>query len=532
MTSIQDSDFRPVRSEADVRDLSKGNGKSRREQKLGVEEEIFSFDAATLAPANAEQNIAQFEALRNIKPSHEPCNAQLEHISDAYTYGEMHKVLDQMMHQRAVINAANEKIGLVRGPFSSIPHITGAEAFSNMIQATDKDHKRGERQRLLMSIFPKAVKGSPDYPVLNTALHYTTGMSNMDEDLEKGRRIQFLMPFLLILNENRSPFNAAHERRQKLGEIFSQSIDSRKGLGERGCVDVNYFIANNGEELASLKFQDTIRNQMMAYYGLALDTNGITVPEFRVRDADKETLVQFKSFIEQDSGLGHRTNFYMARSQRWNWLKTKNLFDQDGNASDLLQERRDFDPGIHQIHTMTLILAAIDFNDDVASAVDDLLADFGFDADKWGDNGLSLVQKSLESAYFRGNENYHNSDQYMDITFGNGRMRDFSKKFSEIMEEHYKNTQYSRYLEPMRYIIETGRTDAQVARDLIRSPEDNLPFMRSFDPKWFENPMTCLGMLEESGAFREYQKTPDTPQNVANDVLQFPNMRDSAAGPG
>jgi hypothetical protein len=84
----------------------------------------------------------------------------------------------------------------------------------------------------------------------------------------------------------------------------------------------------------------------------------------------------------------------------------------------------------------------------------------------------------------------------------------------------------------MRYIIETGRTDAQVARDLIRSPDDNLPFMRNFDPKWFETPTACLGMLEDRGEFREFRKSAPAHPIVANDVVQFPNMKDSAAGPG
>ncbi|MFP4313923.1 MAG: hypothetical protein ACLFR0_06325, partial [Alphaproteobacteria bacterium] len=130
---------------------------------------------------------------------------------------------------------------------------------------------------------------------------------------------------------------------------------------------------------------------------------------------------------------------------------------------------------------------------------------YGFDAAKHDDNGFALLQDSLNSAYYRGNEAFHGTTEYMNIRYGNGNMKKFAQQFFDIIEDFYKDydarygTKMVEALEPMRYIVQTGRTDAQVAAELIKSPEDNLPFIQEFDPSWFLRPTECLGTLHEKG---------------------------------
>jgi hypothetical protein len=499
MTSIQDRDFRQVRGHKSVEDLSRGNPDYV--GSFGVEEEAFYLDSNTLDEMNDAQNKKLFKEVGF--GSVEPDAAQAEHVSEPKTLQTIQHLFEQMQSQRQRLYNVCENIGVSRNPFSTVPHVDGHMALKNIIKPSEEDKTRGVRQRLLMSAFGAANPGSPYYPVLNTALHYTTAVRDMDDDLVKGRRAQFLMPFLLTLMENRSPFNAGSNK-GLLSATFNQAMAARLDLGSRGGIDDNYFLASSGEELSRLKFDEVMHTEMFAYYRPAVNENGETVSEFVPIDARKEKMVKFGDLA--GTPLGYRTQYYMARSQKWKWLKTKNIFDDKGNGRELLQERRDFDPGIHQLQTMTLILAAIDHDEGVANAVDDLLSVYGFDAAKHDDNGFALLQNSLASAYYRGNEAFHGTTEYMNIRYGNGNMQEFGKQFMKIMDEFY--AQYDKThgadmvskLNPMRYIIETGRTDAQVAAELIKTPDDNLPFIREFDHVWFLEPTKCLGLLQEEGA--------------------------------
>ncbi|MFP4313803.1 MAG: hypothetical protein ACLFR0_05690, partial [Alphaproteobacteria bacterium] len=354
MTSIQDRDFSPVKNEKSVKDLSSVT--RRFNGSFGVEEEAFYLDAQTLNQMEDARNKKLFKEV-GFPMSVEPNAAQAEHVSAPEQLATLQRLLDQMQYKRERIYEVCEGMGVKRNPFSSMPHVDGASALKNMIKSSIEDPTRGVRQRLLMGAFGAANRGSPYYPVLNTALHYTTSVRDMDEDLEKGRRAQFLMPVLLTMLENRSPFNVGSNK-GLLSSTFNQAMAARLDLKHRGGIDENYFIANSGEELAQLKFHEVMETEMFSYYRPKVNDKGEVESEFVPIDARKEKTPKFKELV--DTPLGFRTQYYMARSQKWKWLKTKNLFDEKGASHTLLQERRDFDPGIHQLQTMTLILAAVD----------------------------------------------------------------------------------------------------------------------------------------------------------------------------
>lgn len=504
MTSIQDRDNTPVGSIQDVADLYQAT--SNYNASFGIEEEAFYLIRDTLSQITDAMNKKLFADTemgeQGFSLSPEPNAAQAEHVSEPQTLNTIIKLFEEMQLKRTRINEIMKDMNAMRCPFSTMPHITGDQAFENIIKPSEDDPERGVRQRFLMQAFFRAMPDSPYYPILNTALHYTTAVKDMDDDLEKGRRAQFLMPFLLTLMENRSPHNKVGGA---LSKVFNQSMQPRLSLGVRGGIDNNYFQANSGEELAQLKFEDVLNTEMMAHYSFGFLRTKNSVPKFNVTDATVKTLPKYSDFLGKGR-LGNRTNFLMARSQQWKWLKTKNLFDSEtGQAHTLLQERRDFDPGIHQLQTMTLILAALDHGDSVAEQVDDLLKKYGFDESKWDDNGLMLLENSLKSAFYRGNEAFHGTTEFMNIRYGNGNMHEFAREFMRIIDVFYKYLDYktgsklSAKLKPMRYIVDTGRTDAQVAAELIKSPDANLPFIREFNPEWFEQQEQCLGLLQESG---------------------------------
>lgn len=532
MTAVQDKDFRPVHSQDDVADLYQGNPNFNNMGRMqGVEEEAFYLTSTSFAQIDDNTNKALFDAV-DFDMSVEPCAAQAEHVSAPHSFAEIAKIMSQMQEQREKLYAACEKLGIVRSPFSTIPHVSGQEAYDNMIKPSEKDRKRGVRQRLLMQAFGETNTKSPYYPILNTALHYTTSVRDMQDDLEKGRRAQFLMPFLLTVMENRSPFGLI-DGTKGLTDTFNQSMHSRLRLEHRGGVDKNYFLANDGEELAALKYREVLETEMFSYYAPVIGAEELEA-EFTPLFASTQKLPRFEQLM--NGPLGFRTQFYMARSQQWKWLKTKNLVDKDtGNANELLQERRDFDPGIHQINTMTLVLAAIDNSDDVAREVDALLSRYGLDASQHADNGLALLQDSVNSAYHRGDAAFHGTTEYMDIRYGNGNMREFGREFIKIIDTFYRKvdaqnhntTDFSAMLEPLRYIVKTGRTDAQVARDMIKRPEDNMAYMAAHDPAWFLEPTKCVGMLAEDGEFTmssNRKRGSYTPANDSTAASSGPDM--------
>lgn len=510
MTAIQDRDFRSVHTKDDVADLYHGNPRHDENGRMfGVEEEAFYHNNTNLGQIDDGQNKALFAGV-DFGMSVEPNAAQAEHVSAPQKFTGLMKVLEQMQQQREGLYAACEKLDIARCAFSSMPHVDGEQALGNLIRPSADDPTRGVRQMLLMGAFGAANPGSPYYPVLNTALHYTTSIRDMDDDLVKGRRAQFLMPFLLTVTENRSPFSLI-DGKKGLTQTFNHSMHARLNLGRRGGIDENYFLADSGNDLAELKYQEVLDTKMFSYYRPQVGLHEIEAT-FTPVDAHTHTLKSFGEMM--DTPLGFRTQFYMARSQQWKWLKTKNLLDEDGNAKELLQERRDFDPGIHQIQTMTLVLAAIDNDDGVAAAVDDLLKRYGLSADLHADNGLALLKDSTSSAYHRGDVAFHGTDDYTNIRYGNGNMRDFGREFIKIVDAFYRKvdaanqnaTDFSARLEPLRYIIETGRTDAQVARDMVKAPEDNMAYMAAHDPKWFLEPNKTVGMRADDGEFAIHSK--------------------------
>lgn len=501
MTTVNTEDRRIVEGRETVKDLFRGNPDFKR--KMGVEEEVLWLKEGTLDQMDDSQNIAMFNAVR-FDMSQEPCAAQIEHVSRPQSFERMMKILKQMHHQRDRLHDVGEQLGVFRSPFSTMAHVTGPEAMNNLIQATEDNPMRGHRQRLLMSVFGAAVDGNPYYPVMNTALHFTVGVKDMNEDLEMGRRAQFLMPFLFLLMENR-PDHTAERQRMGLKYTFNQSMHSRIMM-ERGGIDALYFQANSGEELAELKYNDILDTGLMMYYTDKPNEKGIPETTAKIIDKRERDLMVFRNAM--GSTLATRRNYTMARTQQWRWLKTKNLYDKKtGDATDLLQERRDFDPGIHQLQTMTLILAAIDFQPDIAGQVDALLSKFGLDAAQHDDNGFDLLTRSMWSAYYRGNTSYHGTDEYFNIQYGNGKMKDFAKEFMQIMDDFYRDwdarhgTKYSAMLEPARYIAETGRSDAKVANTLIHDDKSLMEYTRNHDPAWFLQPDKCVGMYEEDGGF-------------------------------
>ncbi len=498
MTTLADQDYRPVRTLDDVKDLFAPVAKGPFERRFGMEEEIFFMDGQTMRPPSNDQSYKLFSSLEFDGKSCEPATTQIEHISKAIKPEDTGALLREMTQHCKRINEVGAQIGLTRSPFATLPHLERGDIADSLIRPTAEDPMRGVRQRHLMAAFPAALgRDAATYPIANTSVHYTVGVRDMEDDLIKGRRAEFLMPFILTVLENRPPYNDGVHSSYDAGRNRNHSMEARSKLGLRGGIDRNYFYARSADDLARLKFDDILRTPMFAFYKPETDAAGNKASVFSTLDAARQKIPTFKDMIGTD--LGFRSNFFMARSLCWRWLKSKNLYDENCNAHTMLQERRDVDPGIHQVQSMALILSAVDFNEEAAKATDELLRRYGLAADLWPDNGFEILQRSYDSALHRGDTNYHVSADYMDIPYGTGNMWEFAAEFLEILKGVHQSPELREALEPLEYIIETGNTDAQVLRRLIRSPEDLKPFMEQFDQKWFENPNTCLGLLAENG---------------------------------
>lgn len=512
MTTISDSDYRRVRGLEDVRDLFYPEVSGDFKPRCGTEEEGFYVYKDNLQPIKDATNVELVRRLKamGISTSPEPSPSQLEHVTDAYTYEELGKVCADMHEKRVAIHNVCESLGIMRVPMPSIPHVSSQQALSEYIQPTLDDKSRGVRQKGLMTgPFQSAVLSSEgyDYPVKNTVIHYTCGVRDMDEKLKNGRRKQFLQPAIILLMENRSPFDYGTKNRHTWKKDISQSMRARLVLGARGGIDNNYFNANTGDELAQLEYEDIISHPMFARYLPMKTESGSLKSDFELLTLGKQSVPSFAGLIEEGSELANRSNFLMARSLMWRWLKSKNTFENDAeqniNAIGLLLEVRDIDTGIFQADCTPLIYAPMDFDPDFAGQVDDLLAKYGFDSDNYDDNGLLMLERARFSAYYRGNERIHGNSDFLNIPYGSGNMHEFIKEFVDMLDQYYaKNIPQLRdQLRPLKYIAETGNTDAQIAKRLITNPSDNEGYLRAHDPAWMLEPSICLGERAEMGDF-------------------------------
>lgn len=153
-----------------------------------------------------------------------------------------------------------------------------------------------------------------------------------------------------------------------------------------------------------------------------------------------------------------------------------------------------FGVGLHQHQTALLVVGALAKDDVLAQTVDGLLAAFGFDPEN-----PEVARELLNQAYHAAR---NHDGKFFDIPYGTGTMREFAKKFADIIEPALDALGFEEEMIPLLTICRSGCTDGKVNRILFPELLDLLDYQKFYDPSVFENPNICGKILFEKDLSR------------------------------
>jgi hypothetical protein len=300
------------------------------------------------------------------------------------------------------------------------------------------------------------------------------------------------MPVLLMLMENRPPFIAGEKEDRHLGLL------ARQTLGERGLVPDIFFESRDAEDFVNRLYTRILNRPMFTWL------EGETYHS--VNDS-QQTPPSFEDLKAR--GLNTVSNALQALSMDWPFQKLAKIRSATGDIIGERLETRDIDPGNHQPFTAALAVLLPAMNPECAQEIDALLAAYGFDVANPAQS-REAFNKAVSAAINRG-------DRFLDIPYGVSTMAAFAKEYGRILQRHARSAGVEDYLDPLIHICETGRTDAKVLAERLKSYDDVLSFQKHYNPDIFRNPKFCMAQLDDRnllfGNWNRPQSQHGLPQN-------------------
>lgn len=456
MAEVNPRDLKLISKAEQVRSLYEGAGGDSR---AGLEIELSFFDPAK--PGLPVMSVAQNKKIRDsgneeagkIWIHNEPSSDFLEITSTAGGPDDLQKTLDDANAKIRALTDLAAKEGLKRSYFQQLPDKTSADLLASLVDVPR-----------YQTFF-----GPPRADMRDIAAYFTVSKSNQvsvsyrnpDHMLENIRRLYFLSPFLFLLTSNESGFDE--------GKAFTghAGMRHRASLKDRGLYPPYLFTARSGDEYIDAHIEHVFTNPLWTYY----DEEGAMV---RIPSGTWTSLRE----LEQ-RGLNTATNYFFSQTVLWPDVKIAALKDAQGEVSGHRFEARMFGVGIHQHQSAYLITAGLAFNPDFAEKTDALLREFGFAFEN------ADLRQHLEAAYKNAREN---KNRVFEIPYGTGNMKDFAKKFADLLEGAYAGSGFEEALGPVLAIARSGCTDAKINRLLFDTLDKAAAFQRDADPAIFENP--------------------------------------------
>lgn len=414
--------------------------------------------AQNIRVKNAANTVLGGDFVRN-----EPTGDMLEIGSAPGAPEDLKSILDDTNHKIRILTQEAAKAGMKRSYFQDLPHASAETLLKNLMDIP--------RYR--------AFFGPPRKDMWDVAAYFSVCKSNQvsvsyrdpDHMLENVRRLYILAPFLFMITDNSSAFA---EGRPVSGH---PGMQYRTALGRRGGVPDYVFTAQSGEEYVREHINHVMTNELFVYYN----------EEGELLRLPENEWLTFHDLRER--GLNTATNYFFSESVLWPDVKIAALKDESGQVINHRYESRMWGVGIHQHQSALLITAALAFNAAFSEKTDRLVSSFGFEA---GDAGQFRAR--LQNAYSSARE--HNG-AFLDSAYGTGRMNDFARRFSDLLEEAYDGQGFDAALAPILSICRTGLTDAKVNRLMFPALEEVNAFQRSYDPALFNDPERCALTLFE-----------------------------------
>jgi len=396
-----------------------------------------------------------------------------EIATEAYHLQDLPALMREITNTRRTIVDAALSMDLKPSPYAVLADYDHRTFLENIICPTPDHPQRGERQRAMLQGFAcHLTEESVDYPIQNSAIHVSHGARDLQHYYECYRRNAVLMPFLMMVNENRPPFIAGQK------QDTHQGIVARSALGQYGLVPPVIFQARDAEDFVSRYYDSLLSRPMLAYldgdHFRAATERGVTPPSFKQLS---------------DRGLNTLSNAFQAMSMDWPCLKLSKIRNAAGHILGDRLETRDIDPGGHQPYSAALSVLLPALDPGCGAAIDDLLAMHGFDL-----NHMSECHVPLTKAFVNANDR---GNLFLDVEYGLGTMQDFARGYAQIIKYYAKKHDVLNAAKPLLHICETGETDAKIlARDL-KTYDAVLNFQRNYNPELLRGGPTCLSLLRD-----------------------------------
>jgi hypothetical protein len=475
----------------------------------GAELEIFLMRRAAdgFERVSDYENFKLVEALKyNTGPygnepatpvSQEPEASQIETQSRAHRLGEIHFIGEEIAaHRASILRRARElevtaaereqvqtaltaqtsllrppssplyKGNLVACPFAIMPFSPRDAALVNIISARGHGQDYSDRPRIMVEAIQSILsREASKYPVSNIAVHFTHGARTMRHAFEMTRLQAALLPFFMVLTENRPPYAAESAQRilhhTGLKARLSLSTKTTMNAEQRGLLPDFMFAARDEHDFLNRMLDTVLNAPLLAYY----DHEGNFKP------APRDERITPLSM----NGLGPENvaQFELAMSEFWWSFKYKLPRGFDG----LFHELRDFDSGPEVVNNIALIGGMLALNDAARhDMINRLERKYGIPLLSDPETARRIIRQNLHGAYHRGNPKIHPDagDRHMLIPFGarGDTMLDFLRAdLLPMLELQYRRTAAADKLSNLRFVAQTGMTNTQLWYDTLKSPE-------------------------------------------------------------
>jgi hypothetical protein len=415
--------------------------------KMGVEVEMPLIKpgiAKPAIPAAAEMQALQAKLkAKGFDAQLEPAGV-IEYAGPPFYTRDTAALLKKMKADIGAFDAAAAEAGYERSPFSIVPTTTKEEALGNMVS----------RERLQVSL--KAMQEIFDdntlrLPMLTSSVQTSFSPKDAEEMFSMVYRAYALTPLLMAACNSSSGFIVNEDRKLDYlprGKYYL-------GYGDAGGISPAFLKAANGDEF--------IRNQIEAVFKapmhFAYDLNGGIIP------ASKDNRLTFEKLIQQ--GLNTQSNYELAETFLYNDVKVCNLRDEAGKTIGKRMEVRGADSGIDQPVMAVILSATLVPEGPAAKAFDALLKDYGFTGNPKTDAALFLASRKAV---------VENSDKFMDVAFGTGRLRDFAQDVAGIIAT-FGNAP-ARDIARLTDVLMTGNCDGKIFAEKFETLADVTAFLQ------------------------------------------------------
>lgn len=368
----------------------------------------------------------------------------LEYASPAYVTGDTASLLKQVKIDLGVFEGAANDDGFKRSPFSIVPTTTKEDALGNMVS----------RERLQVSL--KAMQEIFDentlrLPMLTSSVQTSFSPKDPDEMFSMVYRAYALTPLLMAATASSSGYIVNEDKQLDYlprGKYYL-------GYGDAGGISPAFLKSENGAEFTRNHIEEVFNAPMHFAY----NTDGSIIP------SSKEDRLTFGKLVQR--GLNTLSNYELAETFLYNDVKVCNLRDEEGKTIGKRMEVRGADSGIDQPVMAIILSATLVPEGPAAKAFDALLKDYGFTGNPKADAELFLTSRAAV---------VDNGGKFMDVAFGNGRLRDFAQDVAGIIATYADVPQ--RDLARLTDVLMTGNCDAKIFAEKFPTLADVTSFLQ------------------------------------------------------